>query len=105
MVKIERKRIEVLIIQTALSSIIFQIVELDGDEKLFLQDALKKVGQENIDDYISDPATKSIENKFLSAVEKIRVLLTNYGCCTSNLFVYRWPNDLRISIDTLIPSY
>lgn len=61
-----------LIIQAVLGALIFdKFVKLDDTEKEFLQGALQIVGDENFENFFSNPIMKNVEKKFLAAVDEI----------------------------------
>ena len=55
----------------ALAKLIFDKVELEENEKVYLSKGLQKVGEENVEEFLSDPIMKKIEEKFVAAIEKL----------------------------------
>lgn len=60
-----------LLVHAALAIIIFAKIDLDENEKAYLSDGLEKVGKEDIEDFLSSPIMKKIEEKFTATIDKL----------------------------------
>lgn len=61
-----------ILVQAALATSIFNKIELTEDDKKYLNEGLRKVGDKNLETYLSDEKMLNVQNKFEETVDKLR---------------------------------